>query len=239
MDINLLTYSSIFLNIILLIVLYISIIKYRKKYNEQKTITSARELLLRNIMHEIKTPITKGLLISNMMGDSKFKDSLKRAFFRLEYLIKEFTRLDKSTHAYINLEKKEFRVIDIIDHALDILLCDINDIDLEVKDNITIRVDYELFSLAIKNLIDNSIKYGEEKPKIILKNNSIYILNKGDKLSNSLESYNKPFNRKYENSDSLGLGIYIINNILKAHNLVLQYQYKDSSNIFYINFHQE
>lgn len=233
-----LTYSSILLNLILLIVLYITIKKYRKKYNEQKTITTARELLLRNIMHEIKTPITKGLLISNMMEDSKFKDSLKRAFFRLEYLIKEFTRLDKSTHAYMNLEKKEFRVIDIIDHALDILLCDINDIDLEVKENITVQVDYELFSLVIKNLIDNGMKYGEEKPKIILKDNSIFILNKGSKLSNPLESYNKPFNRNYENSSSLGLGIYIINNILKAHNLVLKYEFKDSINIFYINFNQ-
>lgn len=189
-------------------------------------------------MHEIKTPITKGLLISNMMEDSKFKDSLKRAFFRLEYLIKEFTRLDKSTHAYINLEKKEFRVIVIIDHALDILLCDIDDIDLEVKDNITVQIDYELFSLVVKNLIDNAIKYGKEKPKVILKDNSIFILNKGDKLLNPLESYNKPFNRNYENSSSLGLGIYIINNILKAHNLVLKYKYKDSTNIFYINFHK-
>ena len=233
-----LTYSSILLNLILLIVLYITIKKYRKKYDEQKTITTARELLLRNIMHEIKTPITKGLLVSNMMEDSKFKDSLKRAFFRLEYLIKEFTRLDKSTHAYMNLEKKEFRVIDIIDHALDILLCDVNDIDLEVKENITVQVDYELFSLVIKNLIDNGMKYSDEKPKIILKDNSIFILNKGDKLSKPLESYNKPFNRNYENSSSLGLGIYIINNILKAHNLVLKYEYKDSINIFYINFNQ-
>ena len=233
-----LTYSSILLNLILLIVLYITIKKYRKKYDEQKTITTARELLLRNIMHEIKTPITKGLLVSNMMEDSKFKDSLKRAFFRLEYLIKEFTRLDKSTHAYMNLEKKEFRVIDIIDHALDILLCDVNDIDLEVKENITVQVDYELFSLVIKNLIDNGMKYSDEKPKIILKDNSIFILNKGDKLLKPLESYNKPFNRNYENSSSLGLGIYIINNILKAHNLVLKYEYKDSLNIFYINFNQ-
>ena len=200
-----------------------------------RNLTNSRNLFLRNIMHELKTPITKGLLVSNMMEDGKFKQSLKKAFFRLEYLLNEFARIEEFTSQNIKLHKEEFRVVDIVDQALDILLSDIDSIDLEVVDNIIARVDFELFSLTVKNLLDNAIKYGEGKPKVILKNKTIYIKNKGKKLSLDIEQYNKPFNRKYENSnDGLGLGLYIINSILKVHELKLEYSYKENINTFFI-----
>jgi len=200
-----------------------------------KNLTNSRNLFLRNIMHELKTPITKGLLISNMMEDSKFKNSLKKAFFRLEYLLQEFARIEEFTSRNIKVQKEQFRVIDVIDHSLDILLSDIDDIELDVVDNIMASVDFELFALTIKNLLDNAIKYGKGKPKVVLKNSTIYIQNVGEKLSLEIDQYNKPFNRKYENSnDGLGLGLYIVNAILKAHDLKLEYSFENNINIFSI-----
>ena len=95
---------------------------------EIRNLTNSRNLFLRNIMHELKTPITKGLLISNMMQESKYKDSLKKAFFRLEYLLSEFARIEEFTSRNIKIHKEQFRVVDIIDHSLDILLSDIDSI---------------------------------------------------------------------------------------------------------------
>jgi two-component system OmpR family sensor kinase len=202
-----------------------------------RDLTNSRNLFLRNIMHELKTPITKGLLISNMMEDGKYKDSLKKAFFRLEYLLREFIRIEEFTSRNIKIKKENFRLVDIIDHSLDILLTDIECIDLTVDDNIVAKVDFELFALTIKNLLDNAIKYGEGKPTVSLIDNTIIIANIGEKLSLKVEEYNKPFNRKYENSnDGLGLGLYIVNNILSAHDLDLNYSYKDNINTFSIQF---
>ena len=202
-----------------------------------KNLTNSRNLFLRNIMHELKTPITKGLLVSNMMEDSKFKDSLKKAFFRLEYLLQEFARIEEFTSKNIKIQKERFRIIDIIDHSLDILLSDIDAIELEVIDNIVVEVDFELFALTIKNLLDNAIKYGKGKPKVTLKDNTIYIQNKGEKLSLDIDQYNKPFNRKYEHSNNgLGLGLYIVNGILKAHDLQIEYNFDNNINTFIIKF---
>mgnify|MGYP000279355403 CR=1 FL=1 len=202
---------------------------------EIRNLTNSRNLFLRNIMHELKTPITKGLLISNMMEDSKFKDSLKKAFFRLEYLLREFARIEEFTSRNIKIHKEEFRIVDIIDHSLDILLSDIDAIELEVVDNIVAVVDFELFALTIKNLLDNAMKYGEDKPLVILKDNTIYIKSRGKQLSQDIQKYNKPFSRQYENStDGLGLGLYIVNSILKAHNLQLKYNFENSINTFSI-----
>ena len=209
--------------------------EFNNAITEIRNLTNSRNLFLRNIMHELKTPITKGLLISNMMEDNKFKKSLKKAFFRLEYLLREFARIEEFTSRNIKINKEEFRIVDIIDHSLDILLSDIDTIELDVKENIVAVVDFELFALIIKNLLDNAMKYGEGKPIIILKNNTIYIKNKGKKLSQDITKYNKPFNREYENSkDGLGLGLYIVNSILKAHNLELEYNYENGTNIFII-----
>ena len=200
-----------------------------------RNLTNSRNLFLRNIMHELKTPITKGLLISNMMEDSKYKESLKKAFFRLEYLLREFARIEEFTSRNMLIQKEKFRVVDIIDHSLDILLSDIGSIEIEVKENIVAEVDFELFALTIKNLLDNAIKYGKGKPKVILENNTLYIQNKGLQLPQKIEEYNKAFNRKYENSNSgLGLGLYIVNSILKAHDLELNYHFEGEVNTFSI-----
>ncbi len=202
-----------------------------------KRLRHSRNLFLRNILHELKTPITKGFLITDVMNENRYKEGLKSVFSRLDYLLKEFARLEEFTAKNSKLKIKEFRLIDIIDHALDILLCDTSCIGLKVIDNIVVKVDFELFSLAVKNLLDNAIKYGIKKPKVILKNNTLYIINKGDRLSKKVELYNKPFDKKYESSkNGLGLGLYLVNNILNAHDFKLKYKYKVNKNIFFINF---
>ena len=188
-------------------------------------------------MHELKTPITKGLLIIGMMDESKFKESLHKAFLRLEYLLKEFKKIEEFTSKNLKLQKRNFRLVDIIDNSLDILLVDNDSIRLNIQEDLTINVDFELFSIAIKNLIDNAMKYSKKKPNITITDNTFMISSSGDRLSKSLEEYKKPFNKEFENSKSgLGLGLYIVQNILKAHNLVLEYSYQNGNNIFKIQF---
>lgn len=211
--------------------------EFNKAIIQIKSLTNSRDLFLRNILHELKTPITKGFLITDVMKRNRYKNDLKDLFLRLDYLLKEFAKLEEFTAKNSKLTKEEFRLVDIIDHALDILLCDTQCVDLKASENILVKVDFGLFSLAIKNLLDNALKYGIGKPEVILKNNTLYIKNSGKKLSKSIEQYNKPFDKQYKNSNSgLGLGLYLVNNILNAHNLKLQYRFEDENNVFFIKF---
>ena len=211
--------------------------EFNKAIIQIKSLTNSRDLFLRNILHELKTPITKGFLITDVMKKNRYKDDLKNLFLRLDYLLKEFAKLEEFTAKNSKLIKEEFRLVDIIDHALDILLCDTQCVDLKASENILVKVDFGLFSLAIKNLLDNALKYGIGKPEVILKNDTLYIKNRGKKLSKNIEQYNKPFDKQYKNSNSgLGLGLYLVNNILNAHNLKLQYRFEDENNVFFIKF---
>ncbi|MFW2515317.1 ArsS family sensor histidine kinase [Aliarcobacter butzleri] len=201
-----------------------------------KELRDSRNLFLRNIMHEFKTPITKGRLITDIYEDSERKFILIRVFQRLEYLLSEFAKIEELTSGKINLDKRKYYVVDLIEQAFDILLLEEDVIEVEYSHELKIEVDFELFSIALKNLIDNAIKYKtEQKPKIIINEDSIQIINKGKELSKDIKEYFKPFNHDYETTTSgLGLGLYISNNIIKIHKFELNYIYEDGYHNFFI-----
>ncbi|MFY9077043.1 ArsS family sensor histidine kinase [Aliarcobacter butzleri] len=201
-----------------------------------KELRDSRNLFLRNIMHEFKTPITKGRLITDIYEDSERKFILIRVFQRLEYLLSEFAKIEELTSGKITLDKRKYYVVDLIEQAFDILLLEEDVIEVEYSHELKIEVDFELFSIALKNLIDNAIKYKtEQKPKIIINENSIQIINKGKELSKDIKEYFKPFNHDYETATSgLGLGLYISNNIIKIHKFELNYIYEDGYHNFFI-----
>ncbi len=203
-----------------------------------RNFSESRNLFLRNIMHEFKTPITRGFIIADMLEDSKYHKNLKKAFERLDYLLNELARLEMLTSNNLNLKKEDFRIIDLLDHSIDILLLDKSTLDIKINSSASklINVDFEFFTVAVKNLIDNAIKYGDDKPIIIVEEDTITIKNKGDKLEKPLDEYFKAFNRNYESSSkSLGLGLYIVHNVLKAHGFKLLYEFKEGYNNFIIN----
>lgn len=201
-----------------------------------KELRDSRNLFLRNIMHEFKTPITKGRLITDIYEDSERKFILIRVFQRLEYLLSEFAKIEELTSGKITLDKRKYYVVDLIEQAFDILLLEEDVLEVEYSHELKIEVDFELFSIALKNLIDNAIKYKtEQKPKIIINEDSIQIINKGKELSKDIKEYFKPFNHDYETATSgLGLGLYISNNIIKIHKFELNYIYEDGYHNFFI-----
>ena len=211
--------------------------EFNNAIKEINELTESRNLFLRNIMHELKTPITKGSLVSDMMVDGKYKESLKRAFSRLEYLLHEFAKIEQLTSKNIVLKKDKYRIVDIVDQAIDILMIEREELQFDINTNLVVDVDFQFFALSLKNLIDNGLKYGDTIVTIQVDTNYLAVKTTGKKLPKKLEEYLRPFNRAYETStQSLGLGLYIVHNILKAHNLSLQYKYKDNQNIFYIEF---
>lgn len=211
--------------------------EFNNAISEIRELTHSRNLFLRNIMHELKTPITKGSLVSDMMVDGKHKDSLKRAFARLQYLLHEFAKIEQLTSKNIKLQKDNYRVVDILDQAIDILMIEREDIEFEINESLMVEVDFQLFALALKNLIDNGIKYGNSNVIVEIEKEYLAIKTKGEKLPKELSEYLRPFNRDYEtSSQSLGLGLYIVQSILKIHSLTLKYKYENGQNIFYIEF---
>jgi len=198
-----------------------------------KRLNSSRILFLRNIMHELKTPITKGRITAEMLPDGKNKERLISAFEKLHNLIEEFITIEKISSGFMNIEEKSFRLIDIIDEATDLAMVDKSQVELIKPNEINLKVDFKLFSVAVKNMIDNAIKYSpDKKVQIIANKKAIIFKNQGEKLKKGLKEYMEPFTSDGNQKDSFGLGLYLVDNILRAHKLQLLYSYKDGYNIF-------
>ena len=148
-------------------------------------------------------------------------------------MINEFATIEELISSSKTIEKKSYFLDDIVDNAKDILMVDEDDVLLEYE-NQKLEVNFKLFSIAVKNLIDNGIKYSFDK-KVTIKssNQEIIFENSGKKLEFPLENYFEPFfSNEDKSKDSFGLGLYIVHNILKANGYTLQYEFKDEINRF-------
>ncbi|MDR1555146.1 MAG: ArsS family sensor histidine kinase [Campylobacteraceae bacterium] len=205
-----------------------------------RALREARQLFLRNIMHEFKTPITRGKLSLEMLdSDSPYHKILSKVFIRQENLLNEFTRTEQLGTGELKLDKNYYFLRDIVDYALDILGENAQNIDTDIDEQ-KIYADFDLLATAIKNLLDNAILYSDDKKACIsAKNGQITISNIGKPLEFSLEEYKKPFfmqSKKQKESRGFGFGLFISLNIFNLHDIKTQYKYEDQKSIFILKF---
>ena len=207
--------------------------EFKKSALKLKSLKEARNIFIRNIMHELKTPITKGKFLTQLEQNAENNEKLKSVFNRLESLINEFASIEELISSSKNIEKKFYYLDDVIDNAKDILMVEDESV-ISKYENKKIEINFKLFSIAVKNLIDNAIKYSPSKEVIIkTQDENIIFENSGNELKFPLENYFEPFfSNEDKQKDSFGLGLYIIHNILKANNYTLEYEYTDGTNRF-------
>lgn len=209
-------------------------IEFKNTAQKLKDIKESRNVFIRNIMHELKTPITKGKFLSELENSDENAEKMRRVFTRLELLISEFTQIEELISSTKNIIKNYYFLDDIIDNAVDMLMLE-DDVIIQEYENKKINVNFKLFCVAVKNLIDNAIKYSDDKKVTIITNDKDEIIfkNSGKGLAYSLENYFEPFfANENKSKNSFGLGLYIVNSILKANGYVLKYEYVDEINIF-------
>ncbi|MGP1533920.1 MAG: ArsS family sensor histidine kinase [Campylobacter sp.] len=198
-----------------------------------KNLNASRKLFLRNIMHELKTPITKGRLAAEMIEKSKNQERLVSVFIKLENLINEFAAVEQVTSSIALNNTKICRIDDIIDEALDIAMVDPGQVTISKLEDVNLNADFKLLAIAAKNMIDNALKYSPNKHvNITITRESIKFINEGERLSKELRHYVEPFTKGESAQKSFGLGLYIVENIIKAHKLTLSYEYKNGLNVF-------
>lgn len=198
-----------------------------------KNLNASRKLFLRNIMHELKTPITKGRLAAEMIEKSKNQERLVSVFIKLENLINEFAAVEQVTSNIALNNTKICRIDDVIDEALDIAMVDPGQVTISKLEDVSLNADFKLLAIAAKNMIDNALKYSPNKHvNITITRESIKFINEGERLSKELCHYVEPFTKGESAQKSFGLGLYIVENIIKAHKLTLSYEYKNGLNVF-------
>ncbi len=200
---------------------------------KQTRLKRSRELFLRNIMHELKTPITKGKLIVELEEPSPNRTMLRKLFTRLEHLISQMAQIEKM-HAFA-LHKEEVILESIVRTAVDNLLLDPDNIRI-VGCERTLRADPALFTSALQNLIDNAYRHASAYPmEIRCDGEQICVLNRGEPLKRPVEEALQAFVTE-RGDGGLGLGLYIAQSVCEMHRFELAYRYEEGMHCFCIRF---
>ncbi|MDY3200667.1 MAG: HAMP domain-containing protein, partial [Arcobacter sp.] len=163
-----------------------------------------REELLRDIGHELRTPIAKGKFAIEKIDDFSQKELLKKIFLDLEILTNELIELEKLNLTKLNISTFSAETL-VLESLGKLYLEDESKIEIEINEDFKIDADLYYLSIALKNLIDNALKYAISFPIIIKVNkNEISISNKGKQLSKEFEYYLKPFTQELSQRDGFG-----------------------------------
>ena len=210
-----------------------------KSFNEAINIinnqSKSKDLFMRNMMHELKTPITKAMFIAETLNDDNKRETLQRAFKRMDDIIKELATVEKLTSKNTMIYKEETSFFNIYTRTLEIMMINPENIATKIRD-FKFEVDVSMMSIALKNLIDNAIKFSPNKKAIINANKErIEIISLGEPLNNELAYYTEAFSQEEKRSDGFGLGLYIVKTIVCLHGYKLEYKYEGGRNFFIIN----
>ncbi len=203
--------------------------------NIQDLITS-RQRLLRDIGHELKTPISKSKIALDMIEDNKYKRILNKALFQIDEMINELLCLEKLNANQNKLNFETFSSDTLVGEALSKLFIeDENLVDITIDSSFEIKGDLNYLSIALKNLIDNALKYGTEKPVyVVVKDTKISVKSMGEVLDKPLEYYCEAFTQgdNSRNQSGYGLGLSLVRRIVDKHGFELLYYHDGKFNVF-------
>jgi two-component system OmpR family sensor kinase len=199
-----------------------------------KRLINSKNLFMRNMMHELKTPIAKGRIIAESMEDVEDKEILIRAFERMNEIITNLAQIEKITSSNISPNLQEVKFSDLIFYAKELLL-DRDEHIIEEYEDFIVVCDKKLMAIALKNLIDNGIKFSyDNKVTIKADPKKIEIISNSSKLKHPLSYYVEPFSQGEKRDKGFGLGLYIVQSIVDLHHFTLSYRYENNQSIFTI-----
>ncbi|MDO9265731.1 MAG: ArsS family sensor histidine kinase [Sulfurimonas sp.] len=199
----------------------------------------SRQRLLRDIGHELKTPISKSKIALEMIEENKYKKILKKALSQIDEMVNELLYIEKLNSNQNRLNIETFSSETVVGEALSRLFIeDESLVNISINSSFKIKGDLNYLSIAIKNLIDNGLKYGATKPVyLLIDDRKISIKSTGEPLDKPLEYYCEAFTQgdNSRSAEGYGLGLSLVKRILDKHNFTFSYQHENGFNLFVIN----
>lgn len=210
----------------------------------QKKLSEIKNDFINNMTHELKTPISTISLSSEMLLKDGVQNDAEKLQRYASIIYKENKRLENQVERVLKVAKLDKSEVVLTKTNLEVhaLLEEVKDhfqfnqedkggsIVMELKaDRDNISADEVHVSNVIYNLIDNAIKYAEEKPEIQVttynskegicievKDNGIGI--KKEDLNNIFDKFFRVHTGNRHDVKGFGLGLYYVKTIIEAHN---------------------
>lgn len=226
-----------------------------KLQQAQKSLTlknQQMELLLSNVSHDLKTPISliKAYVtgIKDNLDDGTFLDTVISQNEKMDLMVERLLDLSRIQQKQLNIESFDISSLleTIIKEHIVIMKTEHIDCIQEIEQNIIIKEDKNDVSTIFMNFIMNAIKYNTNNEiKIYLKKNENNIF---FKIINTIDFENKieiervwePFyvgeTSRNKKLSGTGLGLSIVSAISQKHGIDYGCLIQGKEIVFYINF---
>tara|TARA_Y100000994_G_scaffold211137_1_gene185323 strand:- start:2272 stop:3102 length:831 start_codon:yes stop_codon:yes gene_type:complete len=208
-----------------------------------KILLNQKQMLLLDVSHELRTPLARMQLLVAMIPEHKNTIKLKEEIVLLEGIISNLLLSDKLSTPYTDLQLSKISMPRLMDKVKEMFPDNDNKIKIITEiPNVTLEVDELKMMLAIRNLLDNALKYSEYNNK---KQCEIYFKTNSNILSISIKDFGRgikkneipkltdPFYRveKEKNVKGFGIGLTIVKKVIEAHNgkLIIESEYGKGS----------
>jgi len=213
----------------------------KQKNLDYQELLESQKSVLQNTSHELKMPIAKGKFALELLKDNPkiYTKELKKIFLNMEKITEEILLSEKLDSVDRKLTFEDIYASTLVSETLNYMLIEpIDDrIKIDLKKDFLIKCNTKYMQIALKNLLDNGMKYSINNHVILkISQKDIEIISQGKALEKNFEYYIKPFTRDEERFVlGYGLGLCIAHRIITSHHYNLQYNHKDGKNIFKIS----
>ena len=207
---------------------------------ESHRLDDARRDFLANISHELKTPIGAIGLLAEALVDAtddpetvkKFSKSLRKESRRLADLVQDIIQLSRVQSKDVLGAAQPIEMAAVVDEAAErcAILAESKDITVTVnaQPDVFVVGDRELLTVAVKNLVDNAIKYSEDgkhvgvgvttsKGQVQISVADVGVGIPKDEQSRIFERFYRVDSSRSRQTGGTGLGLSLVKHIVFSH----------------------
>jgi len=197
--------------------------------DDVENMLEAKRQLLLAISHELRSPITRAKVALSLMDDGSLKDGLEGDLSEMETMISGLLEAEKLNYRHQTLNLGEVDINDLVNHITATFYPDNNISQNLADDPIVFQLDKTRIQFAIKNLLSNALKYLKQNDDEVIITTQfsdtdciIHVEDFGKGIQEKhLPHLTEPFYRadpsRHRETGGYGLGLYIIDKIVSAH----------------------
>lgn len=208
---------------------------------QQKKFSELQRDFINNMTHEFKTPLSSILLASEALNKQEvvqenpklktYTSIIINQSFKLNNHIEKILNIAKNDASGLSLKPQKIILKPFIEEIAETIKQKNENISVQIniENHLSILADEFHFTNIVYNLLDNSIKYCETKPEILISSvkdsKGLYLKFKDNGMGIPVKNINHIFDKFYRvpanNNDEIngfGLGLFYVKKIVQQHN---------------------
>lgn len=216
--------------------------KIKSAIEEERKLEKAKNDLITNISHDLRTPLTSTLGYLDLISSMKFDEESNQQRYisiahskckDLKVLIDNLFEYSKLHNPSMTVNKIEVSIGELLEQIIIGFIPTLKEADMEyrlnfIDEKLIVNVDPVLLTRVFDNLINNAINYGKSSKYLdvkLTKDNDeavIQIINYGNPISDVdlpyvFERFYQGDKSSWRRNESSGLGLAIVKRIIDLH----------------------